>query len=1383
MLILQLLSVMCHCSVYCLAACCSYVTIIAQFTKSAVLFLYIFLLQVVAYTTTKQEGYCTIYDECGLNPEVSNSLIPAIIPCLANRKASKLNGTNLRLLKEICPMLYTGDDNTYACCSSKQLQSIQKSFALSKVILSRCPSCAENFANIYCQNTCSPNQSLFINVTRVNDTIVDGKPELGVLAYQCYFRRSFAEQSFDSCKNVRLPSTGGYAISAMCGKYGAEFCTAQRWLDFQGDISNGLAPLQIDFRLIENDTEVGGGVEPHESRVWSCSEGPGNDPENACTCQDCKEACPKISEPEPLPEPFKIGSIDGYLIISSVIFIILILFFIMFLIMNCSINRCGKKKRKEIPHIKYSDLNCSEKVSLKTNHSMEKAFQWWGTIIASYPKTVIGVSVILVGVLSAGMALIKLTTDPVELWSSPNSRARQEKDFHDKHFGPFFRTNQIIITVNDRSLYVYDSLFFGALNFSRILSPDILLEMMDLQTKLQNIAVWSEKHQKNVTLKDVCFAPLNPSNPSETDCCVNSLMQYFQNNRTRFNLEVTQTLSGETKKVGWRDHFMYCVNSPLSFKDVTDLELSCMADYGAPVFPFLAVGGYEDTQYSESQGLILTISLNNYARSDPRFDYVLLWEKEFLNILKEYQKDPKSNLTIAFMAERSLEDEISRTTTEDIPIFAISYLVIFIYITLALGEYSSCRRVLVDSKVTLGLGGILVVLGAVFSSMGFYCYLGIPSSLIIVEVVPFLVLAVGADNIFIFVLELQRDERKEGERREEQIGRVLGNVAPSMLLCSLSEALCFFLGALTQMPAVRTFALNAALAILLDFLLQISMFVALVSMDMKRQESSRFDICCCIKSKSEKPTKKSEGWLVWFMEKVYCPILLNPFSRVVVMVAFIFLFCCGTYFMMYSRVGLNQELSVPLDSYMIDYFEALNEYFEVGVPTYFVTTPGYNFSNVDGMNGICSSAGCDNNSMTQKIQYATDYPTRSYLAIPASSWVDDFVDWLNPSSDCCRLLLNGTFCSSTSPLPGCIRRCMRSTNGTLRPTLEEFNHYLPIFLQDYPNLKCPKGGLGSYDNAVKFNDQGEIIASRFMAYHTPLKNSQEYTGGLLYARELAADITKSLRNVNGTHPDFQVFPYTITYVFYEQYLTIVQEGLFTLALCLLPTFAVCCILLGMDLRSGLINLLTIFMIIIDTVGVMTLWGIDYNAISLINLVTAIGISVEFVSHLTRSFALSSKLTKVERAKDATIYMGSAVLAGVAMTNLPGIIVLAFAKAQLIQIFFFRLNLTITLLGLVHGLIFLPVALSYFGPNVSRAVLLLEQQKKEQEKRLENGVNVYTNPDFQGDEKNTIVYTNPDFHGDEKNTIVYTNPDFHGDEKNTNNYSNFNSQEDEKNKKA
>lgn len=57
--------------------------------------------------------------------------------------------------------------------------------------------------------------------------------------------------------------------------------------------------------------------------------------------------------------------------------------------------------------------------------------------------------------------------------------------------------------------------------------------------------------------------------------------------------------------------------------------------------------------------------------------------------------------------------------------------------------------------MTLALGGIAVVVGAVLASMGFLALLGLPSSLVILEVVPFLVLAVGADNIFIFVQELQ----------------------------------------------------------------------------------------------------------------------------------------------------------------------------------------------------------------------------------------------------------------------------------------------------------------------------------------------------------------------------------------------------------------------------------------------------------------------------------------------------------------------------------------------------------------------------------------------------------------------------------------------------
>ena len=61
----------------------------------------------------------------------------------------------------------------------------------------------------------------------------------------------------------------------------------------------------------------------------------------------------------------------------------------------------------------------------------------------------------------------------------------------------------------------------------------------------------------------------------------------------------------------------------------------------------------------------------------------------------------------------------------------------------------------VDAKVTLGLGGVAVVLGAVLASIGLFSYAGVPTSLVVLQVVPFLVLAVGADNVFILVLEHQ----------------------------------------------------------------------------------------------------------------------------------------------------------------------------------------------------------------------------------------------------------------------------------------------------------------------------------------------------------------------------------------------------------------------------------------------------------------------------------------------------------------------------------------------------------------------------------------------------------------------------------------------------
>ena len=56
----------------------------------------------------------------------------------------------------------------------------------------------------------------------------------------------------------------------------------------------------------------------------------------------------------------------------------------------------------------------------------------------------------------------------------------------------------------------------------------------------------------------------------------------------------------------------------------------------------------------------------------------------------------KENISLAYMAERSIDDEIARESAGDVSTIIISYTVMFIYVTIALGEFTSCERILVS---------------------------------------------------------------------------------------------------------------------------------------------------------------------------------------------------------------------------------------------------------------------------------------------------------------------------------------------------------------------------------------------------------------------------------------------------------------------------------------------------------------------------------------------------------------------------------------------------------------------------------------------------------------------------------------------------------------
>lgn len=431
---------------------------------------------------------------------------------------------------------------------------------------------------------------------------------------------------------------------------------------------------------------------------------------------------------------------------------------------------------------------------------------------------------------------------------------------------------------------------------------------------------------------------------------------------------------------------------------------------------FLKPGQFLDSpEYEKATAVILTFLVNNYYNKS-RLEPALEWEKHYVAFMKNYTTNMKPEfMDIAFTSERSIEDELDRESQSDVLTILISYVIMFAYIAISLGQMKSCSRLLIDSKITLGLGGVFIVLASVVSSVGIFGFIGLPATLIIIEVIPFLVLAVGVDNIFILVQTHQREPRKHNETHAEHIGRTLGQVGPSMLLTSVSESCCFFLGGLSDMPAVRAFALYAGMALLIDFLLQITCFISLLTLDSIRQANNKFDVCCFIQgSKKDNDNEPEEGTLYKFFKHVYVPFVMNKFVRAAVMVIFFGWLCSSIAVAPHIDIGFDQELSMPEDSFVLKYFQFLKAYLSIGPPMYFVVKDGLNYSQFKSQNMICGGQYCDIDSVTTQIYIASKSPKYTYVAKPSSSWLDDYVDWSVAPTCCKEFKDNSSFCPNDS---------------------------------------------------------------------------------------------------------------------------------------------------------------------------------------------------------------------------------------------------------------------------------------------------------------------------------------------------------------------------------
>lgn len=707
------------------------------------------------------------------------------------------------ILKKWCPHIKSVE----TCCDTRQLESLDTNIELAANFLQRCPSCLQNLVQHICDFTCAPDQSRFMNVSAFDET-ADGQPFIN--GVDIHITDKYLSGTYNSCKQVFVPSAGQLALDVMCGPWGASRCSPQKWFSYMGDTNNPFVPFQINYLVSEVPV---GGFKPLDPLVTPCNKGIRPDIP-ACSCVDCEASCPVPPPEPPKPDPFTLLGLEGVSVIMTIVFVIGSLLFLMcvYCCTDSTRNNIASLVRGEgadpvgqrlagldqsrialgadeeesplrskrssvasaeganIPRqITNEDISFIEKLGAATDRFLESFFRWWGIYCATNPWFILFCGMCVIVGLGHGVKYMIVTTNPVELWASPTSRSRVEREFFDKEFEPFYRTEQVIIHAVGLPNVVHNT-SNGPIEFGPVFNKEFLTEILKLQREIEFLG-----HNEGNGLDKICFAPFSTSTSKVhmSQCLVQSLWGYFQNDEELVE-EEDEDIFGFT--VNYMDHIKRCSQNPYNPE--------CLAPYGGPVDPSIALGGFIEKgdsvspqpKFEKATAVILTFLVNNY-HNKTHIGPALQWEKLFIDFMKNWTSQHKPvYMDVAFSSERSIEDELDRGSHSDVVTILVSYVIMFGYIAISLGQMNSCNRLLVDSKITLGLGGVVIVLASVVCSVGLFGFVGVPATLIIIEVIPFLVLAVGVDNIFILVQTHQREGKQPYESHEEHIGRTLGQV-------------------------------------------------------------------------------------------------------------------------------------------------------------------------------------------------------------------------------------------------------------------------------------------------------------------------------------------------------------------------------------------------------------------------------------------------------------------------------------------------------------------------------------------------------------------------------------------------------------------------------
>ncbi|XP_069715551.1 patched domain-containing protein 3 [Phaenicophaeus curvirostris] len=600
------------------------------------------------------------------------------------------------------------------------------------------------------------------------------------------------------------------------------------------------------------------------------------------------------------------------------------------------------------------------------------------------------------------------------------------------------------------------------------------------------------------------------------------------------------------------------------------------------------------------------------------------------------------SLQVSYFTSLSRQEEFDKNAKSVIPLFSVTY-----FLTITFSIVSCLRLSCIRNNIWLACCGVVSASLAVLSSFGLMLFCGVPF-VVTVASAPFLILGVGVDDMFIMIASWEQSLRKKDKSDVKSLlAETYAEAALSVTITTLTDVLAFFIGTWTPFPSVRSFCLYTGTAFVFCYIYTLTFFGAIIVLNYKREQGNRHWLTCMPVRVDEDETDKS--------------CLYNA--------------CCvGNC----SRQSPQPESEHPMSIFFRKYYGPFltNKWVKLLVVLLYGAYLG---GSIYGCTQIREGIDLRNLAIDDSYvvkyyddndKYFSEYGPRVMVIITES--VDYWNETVRLGIENCMQNLEGISYVDKNLTESWLRvytqlgkiGLINISNKTL------FISNLPVLFQIVPNFEL---------DINKTED--EIEASRFFIQMVNVTSAVDEKNLLSQLRETARQCSVPLMVY---HPAF---------IYYDQYLVIVQNTIQNVVIAAGAMLVVSLLLIPNPLCSLWVTF-AIASVIVGVAGFMTFWMVNLDSISMINLVICIGFSVDFSAHISYAFVTSRESSGNKRSVEALSLLGYPVLQG-AVSTILGVVVLAAAKAYIFRTFF-KIMFLVILFGALHGLIFLPVFLTFVG---------------------------------------------------------------------------------------